>query len=52
MRGEALRGLRRLGDEAGGPYADEIRRLVERHAAELPRWYEEIRRRNRSARGR
>ncbi|WP_338497561.1 hypothetical protein [Streptomyces sp. SJL17-4] len=51
-RGRAVRVLRRLEEEVGGPYGDEIRRLVERHSAELPGWQQEIRRRNRAARER
>ncbi|MFF8512458.1 hypothetical protein ACF064_30750 [Streptomyces sp. NPDC015492] len=56
LRGEArlraVHALRRLDEEVGGPHGEEIRRLVERHAAALPLWYEEIRRRNRAARRR
>ncbi|MER5309741.1 HEAT repeat domain-containing protein [Streptomyces sp. NPDC002773] len=51
-RREAVWGLRRLEEEVGGTYGDEIRLLVERHAAELPRWYQDIRRRQRAERGR
>ncbi|MEV4941850.1 hypothetical protein [Streptomyces zaomyceticus] len=51
-RRDAVRELRRLEEEVRGPYGDEIRRLVAHHAAELPGWQDEIRRRNRAARGR
>ncbi|MGW2300310.1 hypothetical protein [Streptomyces sp. NPDC001809] len=44
--------LLRRDEEVGGPYGEEIRRLVEHHAAALPLWHEEIRRRNRAARRR
>ncbi|MFI9293953.1 hypothetical protein [Streptomyces gardneri] len=51
-RGLVVLALRRLEQEADGPYGTEIRRLVEHHAARIPGWQEEIRRRNRAARGR
>ncbi|WP_328486455.1 hypothetical protein [Streptomyces zaomyceticus] len=48
-RRDAVRVLSRLEEEVSGPYGDEIRRLVAHHAAELPGWQDEIRRRNRAA---
>ncbi|MEV8587250.1 hypothetical protein AB0424_10000 [Streptomyces sp. NPDC051180] len=51
-RGETVRLLRRLEEEVGAPYGDEVRRLVERHASGIPGWQDEIRRRNRATRGR
>ncbi|GHG15732.1 hypothetical protein [Streptomyces zaomyceticus] len=48
-RRDAVRVLHRLDEEVSGPYGDEIRRLVARHAAELPGWQDGIRRRNRAA---